>query len=182
TLQGGPVGLQGMLRLMRPVCDAVDSAHRAGVVHRDLKPENIVVITEHDGEPGPRVLDFGLAKMSGPLGEEEVTIPQSDQTVGIVGTLMYLAPEVLSGKEADARSDQYSLGLIIYELLAGRHPFGSLTDLASIVKAQTTEVPRPLHPSTAGVPPHLSDAIARALSKEAHERFPSVAELMAALG
>jgi hypothetical protein len=182
TLQGGPVALQAMLRLMRPVCDAVDSAHRAGVVHRDLKPENIVVITEHDGEPGPRVLDFGLAKMSGPLGEEEVTIPQSDQTVGIVGTLMYLAPEVLSGKEADARSDQYSLGLIIYELLAGRHPFGSLTDLASIVKAQTGEIPRPLHPAVAGVPPHVSDAIDRALSKEAHERFPSVAELMAAMG
>jgi len=181
TLQGGPLVLPAMLRLMGPVCDAVDSAHRAGVIHRDLKPENIVVVTEHDGEPGPRVLDFGLAKMSGPLGEEEVTIPQSDQTVGIVGTLMYLAPEVLSGKEADARSDQYSLGLIVYELLAGRHPFAGLTDLASIVKAQTGEIPRPLHPAVPGVPPHVSDAVARALSKEGHERFANVAEFLAAL-
>ncbi|MDB5693897.1 MAG: Serine/threonine protein kinase, partial [Alphaproteobacteria bacterium] len=181
TIGSGPQPLRQMLDLMRPIIDAVDSAHRAGVVHRDLKPENIMLVSDRETEtPSPRVLDFGLAKMTGPIGDEEATIVQSGKSVGIVGTLMYIAPEILGGHPASMKSDQYSLGLIAYELLAGYHPFGEAGDLASIVRAHTTESPRPLE-EVAGVPPQVAAAIHRALAKEAEERFESVAEFMVAM-
>ena len=170
TIESGAQPLARALEIMRPVCDAVDTAHRAGVIHRDLKPENIMVLNDRS----PRVLDFGLAKMTGPIGDHEITVVQSGQSIGIVGTLMYLAPEVLGGKPANERSDQYSLAIIMYELLAGQHPFAGATDLASIVRAHTEEVARPLR----NVPPHVSDAIARALSKDAGWRWGSVGEFV----
>jgi predicted Ser/Thr protein kinase len=174
TIELGPQPLERVLEIMRPVCDAVDSAHNAGVIHRDLKPENIMVLSDRT----PRVLDFGLAKMTGPIGDHEATVVQSGQSIGIVGTLMYLAPEVLSGKPADARSDQYSLAIITYELLAGHHPFSGANDLASIVRAHTDEIAPPLR----HVPPHVSEAIARALSKDAGGRWGSVGEFVRAMG
>ena len=135
------------------------------------------------GEPvSPRVLDFGLAKMTGPLSENEATLVQSGQSIGIVGTLMYIAPEVLGGQAADARSDQYSLALITYELLTGTHPFGNAADLASIVRNHTQEPPPPIRERATHVPPRTADAIHRALSKVAHERFGSVAEFVAEMG
>jgi len=178
TIQRGPVPHDTMLRIMKPVCDAVDSAHRAGVVHRDLKPENIMIV----GQDEPRVLDFGLAKMTGPIADDEATLVQSGQSIGVVGTLLYLAPEVLSGTPADTRSDQYSLGLIAYEMLSGRHPFAGATDLAAVVYAQTREVPRPLSEVAADVPERVSRAVGRAIAKEPAERFPSVADLMGEIG
>jgi eukaryotic-like serine/threonine-protein kinase len=181
TILTGPQTLQSSLAILRPVCDAVDSAHRAGVVHRDLKPENIIIVSDHEGGTAPRVLDFGLAKMTGPIGDDEATLAQTGQTFGVVGTLFYLAPEVLSGKPADARSDQYSLGLIAYELLAGRHPFAHASDLAAIVQAHTSEVPEPLDNIAPSLPANVARAVARALSKAPHDRFPSVAELIASL-
>jgi predicted Ser/Thr protein kinase len=173
TIESGAKPLAHALEIMRPVCDAVDTAHKAGVIHRDLKPENIMVLNDRT----PRVLDFGLAKMTGPIGDHEITVVQSGQSIGIVGTLMYLAPEVLGGKPANERSDQYSLAIIMYELLAGEHPFAGATDLASIVRAHTEEVARPLR----NVPQHVSDAIARALSKDAGWRWGSVGEFVGAV-
>jgi hypothetical protein len=181
TIGSGPQPVAKMLDLMRPIVDAVDSAHRAGVVHRDLKPENIMIVPDRETELlSPRVLDFGLAKMAGPIGDDEATIVQSGHSVGIVGTLMYIAPEILGGQHATARSDQYSLGLIAYELLTGAHPFGESGDLASIVRAHTTETPRPLT-DLATVPPPIAAAIHRALAKESEERFGTVAEFMSAM-
>jgi serine/threonine-protein kinase len=143
------------------------------VIHRDLKPENIMLLSDET----PRVLDFGLAKMTGPIGDDEATIVQSGQSIGIVGTLMYLAPEVLSGKQADAKSDQYSLAIITYELLAGQHPFAGAGDLASIVRAHTETIPQPLR----GIPPSVNDAILHALSKDGRTRWGSVADFRAAV-
>ena len=174
TINSGPEPLERVREIMRPVCEAVDTAHKAGVIHRDLKPENIMLLSDRT----PRVLDFGLAKMTGPIGDDDATIVQSGQSIGVVGTLMYLAPEVLSGKPADARSDQYSLAIIVYELLAGHHPFVEATDLAAIVRAHTESHPTPLR----GIPPHVNDALLRALSKDARERWGSVAEFWAGLG
>jgi serine/threonine protein kinase len=160
---------------------AIDAAHRAGVVHRDLKPENIVLIRDHDGALSPRVLDFGLAKLSGPLGDDEVTMVQSAKSIGVVGTLMYMAPEVLSGTPADALSDQYSLALIAYELLCGSHPLSSAGDLASIVRGHTSEMPQPLAERAPHLPAHVCAAVHRALEKDSAARFPSVAAFVEAL-
>ncbi len=180
TISAGAQTIERTLEIMRPVCEAVDTAHRAGVIHRDLKPENIMIVSE-SGVLSPRVLDFGLAKLSGPIGDHEATVVQSGQSVGVVGTLMYLAPELLSGRGADARSDQYALGLIAYELLTGEHPFGHATDLASIVKSHTEESVPALRQRAPEVPVHVAEAVHRALSKDAMERFDSVVEFFEAM-
>ncbi len=180
TIMAGPQPLEKALALVRPVGDAVDAAHRAGVVHRDLKPENIMIVREHDARMTPRVLDFGLAKMTGPIGEDDATQVQSGQSAGVVGTLMYMAPEVLSGHLADARSDQYSLALIAYELLAGEHPLGMATDLASVVRGHT-DLPMIPIAERVRVPRAIGATIDRALSKKPADRFGSVSEFVAGL-
>jgi hypothetical protein len=175
TIMEGAQSPERMLELIAPVGDAIDSAHRAGVVHRDLKPENIMIVRDHEGLDMPRVLDFGLAKISTSGADAEATLVQSGHSAGIVGTLMYMAPEALSGRIADPRSDQYSLGLITYELLAGTHPFGGAKDLASVVKGHTDVPPPPLPDS---VPPPVAAAVLRALAKKPDARFPSVADFV----
>lgn len=180
TILSGPLPLGLALNILLPVAEAIDAAHKAGVVHRDLKPENIM-ITRSGSLVTARVLDFGLAKMSGPIGEDEATLVQSGHSAGVVGTLMYMAPEVLSGHVASAKSDQYSFALIAYELLAGEHPFGRANDLASVVRGHTEQPIAPIREIVSGVPEHVSDAIQRALSKSADDRFETVGEFAEAL-
>lgn len=177
TIAGGPQPLGAALSILTPVGEAVDAAHKAGVVHRDLKPENIMIVNDHS-VLAPRVLDFGLAKLTGPIGEDEATLVQSGHSAGVVGTLMYMAPEVLSGKPADPKSDQYSLALIAYELIAGEHPLGRSTDLASVVRGHTETPFIPIREVVSDVPQHVSDTLDRALSKKADDRFESVAEFV----
>ena len=177
TIASGPQPVGAALSVLAPVAEAVDAAHKAGVVHRDLKPENIMIVRDHS-VLAPRVLDFGLAKLTGPIGEDEATLVQSGHSAGVVGTLMYMAPEVLSGKPADPKSDQYSLALITYELLAGEHPLGRSTDLASVVRGHTETPFIPIREVVSDVPQHVSDAIDRALSKKAEQRFDSVMEFV----
>jgi len=185
TINSGAQALEATMKILEPVGEAIDTAHRAGIVHRDLKPENIMLVREEgrDGRDAfaPRVLDFGLAKMSGPIGEDEQTLVQSGHSAGVVGTLMYMAPEVLSGHVADPRADQYSLGIIAWELLAGAHPLGNATDLASVVRGHTERALMPIRERTPEVPRPVSDAIERALAKRPEERYGTVAEFLAAL-
>ncbi|HEY0140507.1 MAG TPA: protein kinase [Thermoanaerobaculia bacterium] len=182
TIVEGPRTMEAALEILRPVGDAIDAAHRVGVVHRDLKPENIMIVRERDSPAlEPRVLDFGLAKMTGPIGDDEATVVQSGHSAGVVGTLMYMAPEVLSGKHADARSDQYSLALIVYELLSGEHPLGTATDLASVVRGHTEETFVSIRQRAPHVPERAAEAIHRALEKDAANRFETVADFIAAL-
>jgi len=178
----GPQSLEAAMAILSPVGAAIDAAHGAGIVHRDLKPENIMIVRDSGSLPAPRVLDFGLAKMSNPIGEDEVTFVQSGHSAGVVGTLMYMAPEVLSGQNADPRSDQYSLALIAYELLAGEHPLGHATDLASVVRGHTDIPMIPITERVSSAPGHVADALQRALAKKADERFRSVGEFITALG
>jgi serine/threonine protein kinase len=166
-----------MVEIMSVAGDAIDAAHRAGVVHRDLKPENIMIVNDGNGPPSPRVLDFGLAKFTGPAGDDDVTLVHSTQSVGIVGTVMYMAPELLNGFNADARSDQYSFGLIAYELITGSHPFASANNLASVVKGHTEGIV----PTLEDVPENVAQAIYRALAKAPEERFGSVGEFVRAM-
>lgn len=182
TIEAGPLPPEEVLEILGPVADAVDAAHRAGVVHRDLKPENIMIVREPTASLGstrsPRVLDFGLAKMTGTIGDDEATIVQSGHSAGFVGTLMYMAPEVLSGHAADARADQYSLALIAYELLAGEHPLGTATSLAAVVRGHTEQVLIPIRERVQSVPLRIAEALDRALSKAPAERYATVGEFV----
>ena len=178
TITSGPPPLETSLEMLCTVGEAIDAAHRAGVIHRDLKPENIMIVREQHTAPTPRVLDFGLAKLTGPIGEDDATLVQSGHSAGVVGTLMYMAPEVLSGHTADARADQYSLGIIAYELLSGEHPLGLATDLASVVRGHTERPVLPIRERVSAIPPRVAEAIARALSKKPDERFASVGEFI----
>jgi eukaryotic-like serine/threonine-protein kinase len=181
TILKGPTPTEAALEIVRPVGEAIDAAHRVGVVHRDLKPENIMIVRDHSTASAARVLDFGLAKMTTQIGEDEATLVQSGHSAGVVGTLMYMAPEVLSGHAADARADQYSLGLIAYELLVGEHPLGRATDLASVVRGHTDTPMIPLCERLRSVPANVGAAIDRALAKKPADRFGSVGEFVSAL-
>ncbi len=151
------------VRVLGEALDGIGAAHRAGIIHRDLKPDNLMIT------PGGsvKVTDFGIARMA---GSGHLT-----RTGLMVGTLRYMAPEQIQGEEADARSDIYSLGAVLYQMLTGRPAFEGKSDYA-ILKAQIEEMPAA--PSTAapapGIPEWLDRAVLRALAKKPADRFQSV--------
>ena len=115
----GPLPLEKAVEYAGQILDALDAAHRKGITHRDLKPANILVTKQ-----GIKLLDFGLARKTGPLKESDATLTESLTGQGqISGTLQYMAPEQLQGKAADARSDLFSFGCVLYEMLTGRRAF-----------------------------------------------------------
>jgi len=122
TRAEGPFTPKRVLRIASQLCDALDSAHRGGIVHRDLKPANVMVLDEPAGRDFVKVLDFGLAKALD--GSHDASLTQSDR---IVGTPSYMAPEVITGGRADIRSDLYSVGVMLYELLTGQRMYAAAT-------------------------------------------------------
>jgi TolB-like protein/Tfp pilus assembly protein PilF len=160
------------LRIARAIAGAMDSAHRRQIVHRDLKPENILL---HEGEP--MVADFGVARgLCEACDAELVTAP------GVaVGTPAYMSPEQASADpSADARSDQYSLACVLYEMLAGQPPFAGTGARVTMARHAAEPVP-PLRGLRPEVPPAVEHAIFRALSKDPSARFGSMAEFAEAL-
>ena len=109
----GPLPVAKVLAYARQICDALDAAHRQGIIHRDLKPPNIL-ITAH----GVKLLDFGLAKFSESTAADDETIQLTVKGT-VLGTPSYMAPEQIGGREADARSDIFALGCVLYELITG---------------------------------------------------------------
>jgi len=161
----GPHPPQEAVRLAIQIATALDAAHRKGVVHRDLKPANIMVTTEGS----VKLLDFGLAKQ----------VTDSDETRTIEGTVMgtaaYMAPEQAGGKPLDARSDVFSFGAVLYELLSGQRAFSgenSISTMAAILHKE----PKPLD-----APPALQQIVKKCLAKQPANRFQTVAELKTAL-
>jgi hypothetical protein len=163
----GPVALPLALELTTQMAQALDVAHRAGVVHRDLKPDNVIVL-ERAGRPFVKLVDFGIAKVV-EGGDRKIT------THGLImGTPQYMAPEQASGLPIDARADVYALGLILYELLTGKPPLTGET-AAIVMSAHITRVAPPL-PST--FPAALRTLVARMLAKSPGERQQSMAEVL----
>ena len=149
------------------ICDALSEAHAQGIVHRDLKPENIVI----DRDGNVKVMDFGIARSA------ETTTTTSGV---MVGTPAYMAPEQAEGKPTDARSDIYSLGLVLYEMFTGQRAFRADTPVGLAIKQihDTPPAPREVEPA---LPAYVEEAILKCLEKNPAKRFQSVNELEAAL-
>jgi len=165
------LSLDDALQLTRAVAAALDYAHRHRVVHRDIKPENVML---HEGEA--MVTDFGIAKAVSAAASDNLT-----QTGASVGTPAYMSPEQAAGAvELDGRSDVYSLGCVLHEMLAGRTPFVGPTAQAIIAQCFTTPPP-PLRSARPGVPEWVEQAALKALAKEPADRFATAAQFAQAL-
>jgi serine/threonine-protein kinase len=163
-IRQGPLPLTAAIHIVLQVADALTHAHARQVVHRDVKSSNIIV----DDKNRARLLDFGLAS----LGDSS----DATLTMEFVGTPAYMAPERFEKRVNDARGDIWALGVILYEAISGRMPFGG--DIPQMVHAILNEYPPPLSSSSAHVPPELDDLIERALAKDPSERYQHIHELL----
>src|SRR5512138_3299612 len=169
----GPLPLELALKHSLQICDGLEAAHRKGVIHRDLKPANILVTAG-----GVKLLDFGLAQVSpAPTSDDSVTQDFGITRIGtILGTPGYMSPEQAEAKQVDARSDIFSFGVVLYEMLTGRRAFEG--DSAVAMMAATLQK----QPELWDAPESMRRIIARCLHKSSDERYQSIAELRAALG
>ncbi len=164
----GALGAEQAAAVVAQIAGALAAAHRAGIVHRDIKPGNVMV----DQTGAVKVLDFGIVRLEG-----GVTLTQ---TATVLGSAFYLAPELAHGAEADARSDLYALGCLLYELLTGRPPFtGELP--AAILSQHISAAPRPPDELDPAVPAALSELVLRLLAKDPGRRPGDAAEVAAEL-
>jgi serine/threonine protein kinase len=176
----GPMEPDRALGIMIQVCAALEEAHRAGIIHRDLKPENIFLTQQGGTADFPKVLDFGLAKVSEKqMGRGSMMLTQQGM---IFGTPEFMSPEQSQGDTLDRRSDIYSLGLIAYELLTGKLPFEAEKPL-DIMRAHVQEEPIPLNKRTPDrrFPLELEAAIGKAIARNRDDRHDSAADFARAL-
>ncbi len=176
-LEKGPLPADQVLKIGAEIADALDKAHRNGVVHRDLKPANIMLT-----KSGAKLLDFGLAKPTAPqatLATLTTAAPQQNpvtQEGTIVGTFQYMSPEQIEGKELDGRSDVFSLGTVLYEMLTGKRAFDGKSQL-SVASAILEKDPEPVSNSVPLTPPALDHAIRRCLAKDPEDRWQTARDL-----
>lgn len=171
----GPFSPLRAVHIARQVAEALAAAHAAGVVHRDLKPDNVMLV-EREGDPDfVKVLDFGIAKVrTDDMSDGQQALTRAGS---VFGTPEYMSPEQAKGEPVDARSDLYTLGMILYEMLAGRTAFAS-EELIAILTKHLTEEPPPLPKE---VPSALRDLVMRLLRKDPSERIQTASELAALL-
>ncbi len=171
--RSGAMPCDNAIALFCQALEGIDHAHRMGIIHRDIKPANMMLT-----ETGTlKVMDFGIARV---LGTSRMT-----KQGNIVGTIEYMSPEQVRGQETDARSDIYSLGILLYEMLTGRVPFSSESEY-DLMQMQIESAPQPPRVFSARIPQGVEQAIMRALAKRAEARFQGAAEfrnaLLSALG
>ncbi|HVY48214.1 MAG TPA: serine/threonine-protein kinase, partial [Minicystis sp.] len=182
-IDGGPVPPVRAARIARELAVALNAAHDMQIVHRDVKPPNVMLLDGHEARV--QLIDFGLAKV--PV--EHLAVANEDarrsltQAGVVFGTVAYMAPETALGMRAlDKRADLYALGVIFYEMLAGKHPF-SASDPAALFALQRTAKPPPIGERSPGVvvPPSIEAIVARLLEKDPDARFPNARAAIAAI-
>jgi len=180
-LNKGPLPAEQVVRYGVEICDALDKAHRKGFTHRDLKPGNIMLT-----DSGAKLLDFGLAKPGLARSSDATAAASPTVSVGltaagsILGTVQYMAPEQLQGKDADARSDLFALGAVLYEMATGRKAFTG-DNQATLIAAIMTSEPQPISTIAPGgniTPPSLTRLIKRCLAKDPENRWQNARDLM----
>src|SRR4029453_18917595 len=175
-LEKGPLPLEQVLKYGAQIADALDKAHRSGIVHRDLKPGNVMLTPT-----GAKLLDFGLAKPAAPLASSatltaaSANSPVTEQGT-IIGTFRYMSPEQIEGKELDGRSDIFSLGAVLYEMLTGQLAFEGKSQL-SVASAILEREPTPINSIKPLTPPALDHAIRRCLAKDPEQRWQTGRDL-----
>src|SRR6202521_461237 len=178
ALMRGPLPPEQVLKYGIDICEGLEKAHKSGVIHRDLKPGNIMLT-----KSGAKLMDFGLAKATlahePPVSSLTMTLsrPSVDQPLTaqgmVVGTFQYMSPEQLEGKEADARSDIFALGAVLYEMATGKRAFTGKTQ-ASIVAAILASEPQPISVVQTMSPPALDRVVQGCLAKDPDERFQTI--------
>ena len=169
-----PIGLTTVLALAEQAAEGLAEAHEHGIVHRDIKPQNIMI--------GPRgqlkILDFGLAKMrSESVDHEAATATLLSRPGHVIGTMPYMSPEQVQGEPLDASSDVFSLGVTLYEVLAGKHPFKDKSSAATMSRILRDD-PIPTEQFQAQVSPELETLLRKMLSKDKTARYQSAQELL----
>lgn len=162
--------------IMRQACAALDAGHRNGIVHRDIKPDNIILLDSHDGSDHVKILDFGIAKLRDKALDTSSLEQRLTNMGTVIGTPHYMSPEQCQGEEADARSDIYSLGIVLYELLTGVAPFIAKTPTGIAIK-HVTEQPRPPRELSPNINPSVEKVTLRALAKDPNARPQTALEL-----
>ncbi|HUH07151.1 MAG TPA: PASTA domain-containing protein [Egibacteraceae bacterium] len=167
-LQRGRLSPGEAVSVVAPVCAALARAHAAGLIHRDVKPENVLI----DADGAPKVVDFGIARA--------LSMTSHTQTGMLVGSVHYMAPELVDGREATPASDQYALGVMLFELLADRKPLPADTPMGVALRHAREEIPRPSQ-FAPGISPQLDEVVARATASDPARRFGDLAGFAAAL-
>jgi ABC-type oligopeptide transport system substrate-binding subunit/DNA-binding SARP family transcriptional activator len=171
ALRHGPWSPDAAARLLDQIAGALDAAHRHGVVHRDVKPENILL----DGDGNAYLSDFGIAKiLTAPgQGKDLAHTGASTGSDAVPGSLWYISPEQAQSEPATPRSDLYSLGVVMYEVLAGEHPFAGMAPADQLIRRLTEPLPA-LHERRPDLPPTLTEVLRRATAREPAQRYPDV--------
>lgn len=179
----GALAVPRAVRIARQVGQAIGVAHKLGIVHRDLKPGNIILTTDDQGQEIAKVLDFGIAKLREAAGEDR---PEMTMTGMVVGTPLYMSPEQFLGKKAggevDGRTDIYSLGVVLYQMITAQLPFEAETPYALMLQHLQTSArpPHELKPEL-HIPAALSQVILKAMEKAREQRFQTAEDFVGAL-
>ncbi len=168
----GPIAWARAAPMFVQICGALQEAHELGIVHRDLKPENVLITRTTGGRDFAKVLDFGLAKL------DKRDQPDMTDRTAIVGTPYYMAPEQIRGEEVDARTDIYSLGALMFQVLTGTYLYSSATAVGVLTKHLTGEPDAPsMRTPRMGIPPSVDHLVQKALARDPTERWQTAAEL-----